>query len=290
MKKILTRIFDKKRFVFAFGLLIGVALMNGVSRGLDEYTSAGVSYTGKDGKTTTVKAALDDVINKSLVQIDDLKKQVSDLEKKVPYDLSEKAQVGDYVAYNAGTWSSSADIPAQVGFGGYKSGQSKNSSVEWCSSENLKTTLKGWRVLKKQSGKVYLVHAGQPECYYHGPKASDSIANLDARAKDQYLNSTYAEHAYAMTKAEFDAITPASNSLRTTGSEYWFATTYTGTDLGNGDSCLLYATSKGGSSYCYSYHPLGFRPVIVLKSGIQTTGKVHDEFGQDAWNLILPPQ
>ena len=45
----------KQKLGIAFGLLIGVVLMGGVSRGLDQYTSAGVSYTGKDGKLTTVK-------------------------------------------------------------------------------------------------------------------------------------------------------------------------------------------------------------------------------------------
>ncbi len=203
--------------------------------------------------------------------------------------LAVQANVGDYVVYNAGKWDSSANNPTEYyAFGEYKQGQSKNASVEWCSDENNKTTLKGWRVLSKDTNSktVTIIHAGQPECYRHNTytysnAGDESVARLNLRAKNQYLNATYAQSARSMTKADLDTITPESNTLRKTGEMYWLANANSG--------YLWYVTTYGtfvdGYSGTYSY---GFRPVIVLKQGMLTTGKVKDEFNQDAWSLVLP--
>ncbi len=283
MKKILMRIFDKKRFVFVFGLLIGVVLMGGVSRGLDEYTSAGVSYTGKDGKTTTVKAALDDLIGKSLTKIDTLEKQVADLGEKTKVykyaKLAEVAKQGDYVAYDAGTWGTAAAKPTSQGtFGGNGTGN-KGNSVAWCSSSSYTTSLKGWRVLKNDGTTVTLVHAGQPECYYHVTDQSGSVTKLNARAKEQYLNKIYATEAHAMIQAEANAL-DSSNTLRTTGDRYWLATP------NSSSSYSLYFVNPDSSIGSSRSDSFGFRPVVVLKSTVLTTGRGTDQVGNpDAWIL-----
>ncbi len=279
----------KQKLGVTFGLVVGVMLMGGVSKGLDQYNSTGVSYTKSDGTVVSVKDALDELITKSS-KVDTLEKQVADY-KKVIFNLYDKVAVGDYVAYDAGTWDSSVpDKPIEQGkFGGYSQGQSKNSSVEWCWKSDYKTTLNGWRVLKKDGGKVYLVHAGQPECYYHaGSRYIDASEKaLNERAQSTYLNTTYADSAHAMNYQEaydIDKTEPmvaTNNDLQKTGDYYYLAADFTGS---------IWSVENDGSMWSNNIASRGFRPVIVLKASVQTTGKVHDEFGQEAWNLILPPQ
>ncbi len=291
MKKILTRIFDKKRFVFVFGLLIGVVLMGGVSRGLDEYTSAGVSYTGKDGTTVSVKQALDDLITKSS-KIDTLEKQVSDYEKqvseykKLTIYLADQVKVGDYVAYDAGNWSITADKPTEQGkFGGYTKNQSKNKSV--ACYESSAPSYNGWRVLtvNKTTHDVTIVHAGQPECYYHKYGNGEASAQLLQGHTNVYVNTTYAQSDHIMTKDEAEKITGNTNStedtLRKTGAYYWLATAYSNNTLWDVRNTGVMYNSSGGGSW-------GIRPVVVLKSGVLTTGQGKDSFGNTAWQLVAP--
>ncbi len=257
---------------------------NGITYGASQLTSDGVSYT-KDGKLTTVKSALDELINTSLTEIDSLKEKVDGYEKTVHY-LADQVKVGDYVAYDAGTWDSSKVKPTKQGeFGGYTINTSKNSSVEWCWKESYKTTLNGWRVLSKdeKTKNVTIIHAGQPECYYHGNSdvnGEESIRLLNERA-NQYKNTMYAEKAHAMNYLEALAITSSEsandNDLRKTGDYYWLATA-NGNELWD-----VHHDSFMGDDYNFSW---GFRPVIVLKSNILTTGKVRDEFNQEAWQLV----
>ena len=85
-----------------------------------------------------------------------------------------------------------------------------------------------------------------------------------------------------MTKEEAQAITGNTNSttndLRTTGAEYWLGTV-------NGSKYLCGVHFDGWMSDFGSYS-FGFRPVIVLKSSVFTSGKGEDQVGnQDAWLL-----
>ncbi len=252
---------------------------NGITYGASQLTSDGVSYT-KNGETITVKKALDELITKSS-KVDELEERVSDYKKLTIY-LADQVQVGDYVIYDVGKWTSSSGLPTTQGtFGGYTSGTSKGKSIETCvSGGNYKTNLNGWRVLtvNKTTHDVTIVHAGQPECYYHGYDPSDSINKLNEKAKE-YMNE-YAESAHAITKNEVDVIAQ-DNTLRKTGATYCLATA-------NGSTNLYGVGSTEGEIFADNGHPYGFRPVIVLKANIKTTGKGTDEFGQSAWTLVLP--
>ncbi len=243
-------------------------------------TSDGVSYT-RNGETKSVKQALDELITKSS-KVDELEKKVTYYENMGVDYLTTKAKVGDYVAYDAGIWGSNAVKPTEQGqFGGYSQGQSKNaSSACYYDAPNLK----GWRVLKKEDGKVYLVHASYPECYYHGTSPSDSVKKLNERAQSTYVDGKYAESAHALNYEEALAITGITSStdkdLRATGDNYWIASaTNDGTRLWNADKF-------GGMYYINNDNmSMGFRPVIVLKSDVLTTGEEKDMFGNKAWIL-----
>lgn len=183
--------------------------------------------------------------------------------------LAEKVAVGDYVAYDAGTWSSNANIPTTNGnFGGYKLDASKNLSVSACrSGDNV--TASGWRVLSKSGNTVTIVHAGMPECYYHSAtSATTAISTLNNRAKE-YMNS-YAESARMMTYDDANA----NSSLQIVGGGYYVAT--------QKDSTTLYYISPTGRISGSSARANGVRPVIVLKSTVRTTGQ-----SNGAWVLTF---
>ncbi len=281
-----------KRFIkdskVVISFILGIMLTATVSYGTSQLESSSVSYTKQGGELTTVKGALDELITKSS-KVDDLEKKVTDYEKKVHY-LADKVHVGDYVAYDAGTWKESANKPTSENeFGGYTINTSKNSSVEWCwSSSRGSTTLKGWRVLdvNKDTKIVTIVHAGQPECYYHasGGNPDASVKALNDRANN-YKN-TYAQSAHAMTYEEALAITKSKgateNDLRKTGDFYWLANASGVIDSlwsGGNDGHLGYDSVN----YKYSF---GLRPVIILKPDVLTTGQGKDQVGnENAWIL-----
>jgi len=196
--------------------------------------------------------------------------------------LVDRVKVGDFVNYNAGTWTSTAAEPtSQGGFGGYTSGKNKSASVT-CDGDTPQYS--GWRVLNKSgsgaSGTVTLVHAGQPECYYRNNDAyaedsSTTITNLNNRAKSQYVNSTYATSARSMTCNDLKAFDNTActtsypiitNDLIKTGSSYYTSTASDSNGMwsvwyrGDVDDLVLSATSWG------------LRPVVTLKSGILKTG------------------
>ncbi len=265
-------------------ILVLLVITNGITYGASQLTSDGVSYT-RGSNTMSVKQALDDLMSKSS-KVDDLEKKANELEEKSKvYKYAKLADVvkqGDYVAYNAGTWDSSVKLPTTQGnFGGYTASTSKNASVV-CESGWGSTNLKGWRVLKVVSNQVYLVHAGQPECYYHGINSSDSLTKLDLRAQNTYVDGKYAESAHAMTYQEAFDITGSENTttkdLRKTDARYWLAAAVNSTDLRTVDPSGNISKSGG-----YAH---GFRPVVVLKSTVFTTGQGQDQFSQPAWILV----
>ncbi len=256
-------------------ILILLVVTNGITYGASQLTSESVSYQKKDGELTTVKSALDELITKSS-KVDDLEEKAKVYKYAYLYDV---AKVGDYVDYNAGDWKDSSKMPTENGsFGGYNAGTSKNASVEKCGGGT--TNLNGWRVLSKneKTKTVTIVHAGEPECYYHEYRDSNTgVINLDNRAKE-YMNE-YAQSSRSIKKEDIETITPQSNTLRMIGDWYWLATVYSNYDLYS-----VYASgiiNGGGNSYAF-----GYRPVVELKSSVFTPGKGTDMFSQDAWQLV----
>ena len=91
------------------------------------------------------------------------------------------------------------------------------------------------------------------------------------------MDVKYAESAHAMTKEEVDAIAESDN-LRATRARYSLATASDNTNL-------YYVGESGAIGLTYSaIH--GFRPVVVLKSTVLTTGTGTDKAGNSgAWLL-----
>ncbi len=194
--------------------------------------------------------------------------------------LASVVKVGDFVNYDAGNWTSTAAVPTRNGqFGGYNSGQSKNSSVKcFASQETTGTPKNGWVVLSVANDKVTLVHAGTPECYYHGTDASAStaISKINARASG-YINSKYAESARILncgdngvncvngTKLTTPYVAESNYYVHITNTHYFLPTAKS--------SNVLWGVSYSGTVRGYSEHSFGIRPVVVLKSDVRTTGK-----------------
>ncbi len=203
-----------------------------------------------------------------------------------------KVSVGDYVAYDAGKWGAATDIPtysSSVKFGGNAANTNKGMSAKCYNS----TTLNGWRVLKKENNQVTIVHAGQPECHFHYYSEMNAITLLNNRAK-QYMDSTYAESAHAMTRDEAKAITgderSTDNDLRDIGAFYWLASISSeSVGMGYDNLYLFYVNGAGGiNEYGNGVNEAyGFRPVVVLKSNVLTSGQTTDQFGNaKSWTLV----
>ena len=184
--------------------------------------------------------------------------------------LYNKVVVGDLVSYNAGVWSDGNGqvSTAPESFSGYRSGTSKNNGVKCDSSDT--GAKHGWVVLAKTDGKVVLVHAGTPECFYHerSVAASTSIAKLNERAQG-YKNPNYAESA-SMLSCSSTGITCNKGSylsgIHKTGTHYYLATA-------GSASTLLTGVRYDGQVAEFSNRAYGVRPVIVLKANTLTTGK-----------------
>ncbi len=283
-------------------MVVGLFISTVTSYGANQLESSSVSYTKKDGQLTTVKSALDELINKSLSRIGELEEQVNDYEKGVHY-LADVANVGEYVIYDAGNWNETKEKPTSDGqFGGYTINTSKNLSST-CSGS---MTLKGWRVLSKneKTKTVTIVHAGIPECYYHGTDSNDSVNKLNTRANN-YKNS-YAQSAHGMTLQEAltitDNLADTSNDLNKTGRFYWLASSCSNSNNESYDKCIDGDFGKYSDTALYSVYPSGllddnyingafvhlggFRPVVELKAKILTTGQGKDMFDQKAWTLV----
>ena len=119
--------------------------------------------------------------------------------------IAQVVSVGDYVNYDAGTWTEadftkitsstgsptvnkSTSLPSTQGqFGGFTVGQSRNTnSTEYDSSYKPRTA--GWRVWSIEGDIVTLISAGHPETYYHGGNSSASINILRNRDCSMYEN------------------------------------------------------------------------------------------------------
>ena len=176
--------------------------------------------------------------------------------------LVDKVAVGDYVAYNAGTWEVTVDSPTSstgnATFGGYTAGIDKGTSVTGTTS--------GWRVLSKKgngsTGTVTLISAGCPALgYYKNSNANRKamITALNDFSSNNFLNTTYASSARNANNNDWSDMN--KKGLRKTGSNYWLATSagensgykYTGTGTSYSGYMLRYDRSDREYDINYGY-------------------------------------
>lgn len=185
--------------------------------------------------------------------------------------LSKVVKVGDYVAYDAGTWTTTpAKKKEELYSWGYTQGQSRYNGVKCTSDDVIRN---GWRVLAVYDGYVYIVHAGIPECVYHGQKYSgQSFAELVNEYSKRYINANYAVGSQLLNcdSPEVSGCTNkkryASNSVVYTGSAYYLANAM------SGSSATMWGVGRDGTMKGFSYDFHGIRPVIKLRAYIIATG------------------
>lgn len=191
--------------------------------------------------------------------------------------LSSVVKVGDRVAYNAGLWNESKAIPTSHGqSGGYTAGLSKNNSVK-CFHQDTDRPKNGWVVLAVSGETVYLVHAGTPECYFHGygSLANNSI-NIVEQRSSVYINPAYATSS-TILRCNDNLMTcsqETAHEIHKTGTHYYL--------LSAKSEKILYGVTATGRITGNSGRAQGIRPIITLKTNVMTTG-TKDESG--AWIL-----
>lgn len=222
--------------------------------------------------------------------------------------LSGRVAVGDYVIYDAGTWSSTIPQPTTsdiLAFGGVTAGTSRNASVK-ChegTGPHNDNQNNGWRVLKVENGRVYLVHAGQSECFriyewrthgilngltYNalsvlgkGLHASHNPAYTTTSRNFNYYLNEHAQSVSIYTKADRDGYVAVkgTDALTNTKLFHWLATDANGYNLNAVDYSGIVLTSSEGLK--------GIRPVVALWSCTNTLGKATDAYGHEAWTLSV---
>ena len=170
--------------------------------------SATYNVIGKTGSTTyTCYVKVYDAAGKS--------KQSSSITvttKSAETPIAQVVKVGDYVNYDAGTWTEadfnkitsstgsptvnkSTSLPSTQGqFGGFTVGQSRNTnSTEYNSSYKPRTA--GWRVwsIDRSTGVVTLISAGHPETYYHSSGESTASVNILRNRNCSMYENSYAQ-------------------------------------------------------------------------------------------------
>ena len=126
-----------------------------------------------------------------------------------------KGKIGDYVNYDAGIWTENLEIPSKIGsIGGVVEGASRSSSV---SCTNTESNLSGWRILSKRDGKVTLISAGTPLCYYHGGMdnayTSEQYLKGNLDWATQYVSKAAASEMMGLSFDEFKNDFAVSTSI-----------------------------------------------------------------------------
>ena len=184
-------------------------------------------------------------------------------------ELAQKVQTGDYVNYNAGNWPSNDNRPSvsqQDGYWwGYTAGSSKQKGV-LC--EQGSSTKDGWRVLGVSNGQVYLISAGTPECIYHANTSTANVVAVMKAEATKFVNSQYAAGSTILqcgTPGFNCNATSYSGDLFVIGTNYWINQ--------NGKNNGLNFIATSGSKDATVMRSYGFRPVVILKQGVRTSGK-----------------
>lgn len=248
------------------------ATITGKGIGLDNSYNNKTSYVVNSG-TVTVRGVVKDSYGHSNSCSVQVKVTAARL-------LASAVQVGQKVLYNAGTWNSSANIPTTDGqFGGYNVGQSKNNGVKCFYQDGVSKN--GWVVLAVAGGRVYLVHAGTPECYYHGyGKSSANAINKIATRANAYINTAYADSATILRCNDQGVSCSANTTLAAdyhkTGTHYFLASSYS--------DKVLWGVSASGRISGFSDRAQGIRPIVALKADLKTSGQNANQ----EW-VITPP-
>ena len=189
--------------------------------------------------------------------------------------LASKVAIGDYVAYDAGTWNENRPTEQKTDgyYWGMKNGQSRQKGVK-CDTNDTGTR-NGWMVLNVSNGQVVLISAGTPECIYHDRTSPSTVINSMQNEAKKYINTNYAAGSTILScnLAGFDCNRSSySHTLFVTGTHYWIAQSSSNNTL----NCV----TPRGTKESYSLKSLGLRPVIILRADVKTTGKQNN-----AWVL-----
>ena len=225
--------------------------------------------------------------------------------------LANVAKIGDYVNYDAGTWTTTASTPSSTSaftFGGYTAGTSRNNS----SSCTPSLGYDGWRILSIEGDTVKLIHAGIPECMYVSfsnryPNRINNYLNIitgsssgaidtsfPSTPKDWsiYVNNNYATNAYLFNLEELNHWYSQVNHATMNYGETF------DDDLIHIEGIYLLSDIDSWYSYYMLNYPIyssvynatsglyGIRPVVVLKEGIKTSGSITNTDGNQEWILV----
>lgn len=235
-----------------------------------------------------------------MIAYDNAENETTSEEKKITVQKPLAYAASGVVQYDAGTWTQPeidalgslykensshavADSSLNLTFGGFKAGDSRNSSV---TCQKGTPTYEGWIVLESEvtNGKTYIksiVHAGAPENFvYYWTQLNDecraeyilsngTIKNTaltsdiptNTRNWNKYKDQSkldLIDSVRCMTLA--DAYKLPDNNARKTGAYYWLGSV-------EGSTHLWFVFSSGEVSHNRDYC-LGVRPVVSLKSGV----------------------
>ena len=178
--------------------------------------------------------------------------------------LVDMVSIGDYVAYDAGTWENTVATPTtNATFGGYTAGTNKGTGISGTAS--------GWRVLNKSgsgsTGTVTLISAGSPAYGYYGGNSSSNQSDM-INALDEFCKNTFTSTYTILGRniSENDYTVSANIGLSSIGVPYWLSSgdnfyiySGKGTYFGNGyvfydrdDDQGPYYWLIGHKVYCYS--------------------------------------
>lgn len=228
-------------------------------------------------------------------------------------------QIGDFVNYDAGTWTQEEidklgdlyagenlpDSTTPFKFGGFKAGQSRNDCITpYSTYDNIFTG--GWRVLSvNDDNSINIIHAGTPEAYYHpgatntgyksqyilsGIKNSsvsnDFFDNITVRKWDMYENPEFSKNINTHI-CSYEEITniETNNNLRNINVYYWLPYANAHTQLYRVRDII--ATIAGDyKKNC------GIRPVVTLKAeclfqNVNDENTSTHDTQETAWNLVI---
>lgn len=196
----------------------------------------------------------------------------------VLYLLSEKVKVGDYVAYDSGTWEEDKIIPnssTQFTFGGYTKDSNRSDGV----SCDYDMDSPGWRVFRIEDGVVTLIQAGLSMCYYHGYGANTNdrsvkiLSGQDENMQfDYFIDERFADSATVLSKEEIDkfyeedsSYKKITNDLIRVGAPYWLAS--------KSGSYYMWYVTEGGTVATDHVGMYGVRMIVTLKQDVKTEGQ-----------------